>query len=108
VSQEWVFAKKNIMAIYLETYNFIIDTSKIDNNYICHYESNVTDNCIEKKLNVVRISNIEYAVDANRRRFDDWNARKDTRVHNIANRDTDYIDIHTVDEQLLLKIQRKN
>jgi hypothetical protein len=108
VSPEWVFAKKNTLALYLETYNFIMEMSKIDNNYICHYESNATDNCIEKKLNVVRINNIEYAVDANRRRFDDWNTRKDTRVHNIANRDTDYIDIHTVDEKLLLKIQRKN
>jgi hypothetical protein len=43
ISAEWVFCKKNIMEKYLDTYNFIIEQSKLNNNYICHFESNVTD-----------------------------------------------------------------
>jgi hypothetical protein len=108
VSPEWVFAKKDIMKIYLETYNFIIEQSKIDNNYICHYESNVTDNCIQKNLNIQRISGINYSVDANRRRFDDWENIKDTRIYNVSNRNTNYIDINKVNETLLLKTQIKS
>jgi len=107
ISPDWVFAKKDIMKIYLETYNFIIEQSKIDNNYICHYESNVTDNCIEKNLNIVRIDNINYSVDANRRRFDNWEKIKDTRIINISSNTVDYIDINEVDETNLLKIQVK-
>lgn len=103
ISPEWVFCKKNIMEKYLDTYNFIIEQSKLDNNYICHYETNVTDNCIEKNLNVVTINNINYSVDANRRRFDNWEEVKDTRKENISNRTTDYIDINTVDKNTLLQ-----
>ncbi len=108
VSPEWVFAKKDIMKIYLETYNFIIEQSKIDNTYICHYESNVTDNCIKKNLNIKRINGINYSVDANRRRFDDWENVKDTRVYNVSNRKFDYIDINKVNETLLLKTKIKS
>jgi hypothetical protein len=108
VSPEWVFAKKNAMSVYLETYNFIFEMSKKDNDYICHYESNVTDNCFEKSLTVVRIANIKYSVDANRRRFDDWNMLKDTRIYNIDNRTTEYININEVDEDSLLQTQIKS
>jgi hypothetical protein len=108
VSPEWVYAKKDIMKMYLETYNFIIDQSKIDNNYICHYESNVTDNCIEKNINIVRIDNINYSVDANRRRFDNWEKMKDTRKVNISSSTLDYTDINMIDETNLLTIQIKN
>jgi hypothetical protein len=107
ISPEWVFAKKNMITIYLETYNFIIEQSKLDNNYICHYESNVTDNCIEKNINFVRIDNINYSVDANRRRFDNWEEIKDTRKNNISSSTVDYIDINNVDEENLLKLQIK-
>ena len=107
ISPEWVFAKKDLMKLYLETYNFIIEQSKIDNNYICHYESNVTDNCIEKNINVLKIDNINYSVDVNRRRFDNWEEIKDTRKNNISSSTLDYIDINNVDEENLLKVQIK-
>jgi hypothetical protein len=93
ISPEWVFARQNTMTKYLETYDFILEQSHIDNNYICHYESNVTDNCIEKCINVHRITNIHYDVDKNRRMFDDWKNINDTRKINILNRTTDYVDI---------------
>jgi hypothetical protein len=106
ISVDWVFAKKDIMKLYLETYNFIIEQSKIDNNYICHYESNVTDNCIEKNINIVRIDNINYSLDVNRRRFDNWEETKDSRKVNISST-MDYLDINDVDETSLLKVQVK-
>jgi len=31
------------MKLYLETYNFIIEQSKIDNNYICHYDLDLNE-----------------------------------------------------------------
>ena len=96
------------MSQYLETYNFIIQQSKIDNNYICHFESNVTDNCIQKNINVMHVCNLNYSIDANRRRFDDWENIKDTRKHNILNKDKYYIDINKVNETLLLKTQIKS
>jgi hypothetical protein len=102
ISPEWVFAKKDIMKTYLQTYDFIIEQSKLDNNYICHYESNVTDNCIEKKINYVRVYNINYEVDKNRRRFDNWDLITDTRIHNISSSSVNYIDINTVDTEHLL------
>lgn len=102
IVSQWVYAKKKIMNLYLETYNFIIQQSKIDNNYICHYESNVTDNCIEKNLNIKYIENIWFHVDANRRRFDNWDEIKDTRKYNIARKTESYIDINKVDEDNLL------
>jgi len=105
ISPEWVFAKKNIIKLYVETYDFIIEQSKLDNNYICHFESNVTDNCVEKKLNCIRLHNITYSVDANRRRFDDWNAIKDTRKYNISLSTVNYTDINTVDKEKLLNKQ---
>ena len=108
ISPEWVYSKKNVMSQYLETYNFIIQQSKIDNNYICHYESNVTDNCMQKNINVIRVCNLNYSVDANRRRFDNWDAIKDTRIYNILNKDKDYIDINMVDENSLLTKQIKS
>jgi hypothetical protein len=95
------------MEKYLKTYSFIIEQSKLDNNYICHFESNVTDNCMEQKMNIVKISNIKYNVDANRRRFDNWEEVKDTRKVNISNRTTNYIDINIVDENTLLQSQLK-
>lgn len=107
ISVAWVFCKKNIMENYLDTYNFIIEQSKLDNNYICHFESNVTDNCMEKKMNIVKINNIKYDVDANRRRFDNWEQVKDTRKVNISNRTTNYTDINIVDENTLLQSQIK-
>lgn len=106
ISPEWVYARKNIMSKYLETYDYIIEQSKINNNYICHYESNVTDNCISKGIKVERISNIKYSIDANRRRFDDWEKVKDTRVHNIANRDKEYSDINQFNESSILVYQK--
>jgi hypothetical protein len=56
-------------------------------------------------MNIVRVANINYTIDANRRRFDNWNAVKDTRIHNISNRTVEYIDINKVDESLLLEKQ---
>lgn len=108
ISPEWVFAKKHTMKIYLETYDFVIEQSKLNNDYICHYESNFTDNCMTKKIICERIDGINYSVDANRRRFDDWENIKDTRQFNISNRTTNYIDIKTVDANLLLKSQIKS
>lgn len=95
VSPEWVYATKEIMKEYLHTYDFIIDQSNLDNNYICHYESNVTDNCIEKNINIYRIQNIYYDVHHNRRIFDNWNNLKDTRIYNISS-NYNYIDINTI------------
>jgi hypothetical protein len=94
VSPEWCFGKEHVMCLYMETYNFILHKSKEDNDYICHYESNVTDNCFEKNLTVVRIPNINYDVDPNRRIFDDWENIHDTRVHNIHNRTQEYVNIN--------------
>jgi hypothetical protein len=91
------------MKMYLEKYNFIINQSKIDNNFICPYESNVTDNCIEKNINCVRIENINYSVDANRRRFDNLKYYNDSRTHIIYSSIIDCIDINDVDETELLK-----
>ena len=108
ISPEWVYSKKNTMSQYLETYDFIIQQSKNDMNYICHYESNVTDNCISKNMNIIRIPNIQYFVDANRRRFDNWEILKDTRKYNIKNKDKNYIDIELIDENLLLVQQIKS
>ena len=96
ISSDWVYCKKNIMKQYLETYEFIFEQSNIDKNYICHYETNVTDNCMEKKIKVQRIENIHYDIDKNRRMFDDWENMKDTRKLNISNRTTDYIDINKI------------
>ena len=62
---------------------------------------------MEKKMNIVKINNIKYDVDANRRRFDNWEQVKDTRKVNISNRTTNYTDINIVDENTLLQSQIK-
>lgn len=98
ISPEWVFGTKNIMKKYCDTYNYILDTNKKDSNYIMHYESNCTDNCISKNMKIKRISGIKYDVHKNRRMFDEnWKNDgiiKDSRIYNIQNRTIDYININ--------------
>lgn len=107
VSPEWVYAKKNIFGKYMMVYDFILEQCKIDNNYVCHYESNSTDHCIEQKINVERIDGIIYNVDSDRRIFDNWDKVKDTRIHNIHSRTLDYIDITSIDQEYIDKSKNK-
>jgi len=59
-----------------------------------------------KNINIVRIDNINYSLDVNRRRFDNWEETKDSRKVNISST-MDYLDINDVDETSLLKVQVK-
>lgn len=105
ISHAWVYSKCNVMKQYMDTYNFIMEQNKKDNNYIMHFESNVTDNCYDKGMKIIYISNIKYNIDANRRRFDNWEELKDTRKYNIKKRTTEFTNIDDITEQQLILTQ---
>jgi hypothetical protein len=114
VSNEWVYGNKQSMAIYCETYDYILETNKLDNNYIIHFESNCTDNCISKNLQIKRLENIPYYVDKNRRMFDkNWEKDEhgnvsDSRIYDIANKTIDYIDIKTIKKNIHIEQSPQN
>jgi|SaaInlStandDraft_4_1057021.scaffolds.fasta_scaffold12355_3 hypothetical protein len=108
VSPEWTYGDQNIMEKYVATYDYILEQTKHNSDYICHYESNCTDNCHFLHLDIIHIPNIRYKIDANRRRFDNWADIGDTRITNINNRTIDYQDINTVTHNNLYVAPIKN
>lgn len=70
VSSDWVWGNKKTMAIYCNTYEYVLEKNKTANgNYLFHFESNHTDCIIDKKVNVKYVP-IYYNVDTHRKIFD--------------------------------------
>jgi hypothetical protein len=103
MSATWDWGSPDVMKKYAETYNYVLETLKnLNGNYVIHFESNVTDNCCDKKMEIVYV-NVPFRLDANRRLFDDKfgerNALRITNetVHNINTSEiTEHLNIPTV------------
>lgn len=101
ISSDWVWGNKNVMSVYCNTYNYVLDKCRILNgNYIVHYESNHTDNIYENKVKIEYV-NIRYNIDKHRKVFDEnWklnenNKYNDSRKVHIPGANP-YINIDTV------------
>lgn len=89
VSDAVSYANRKSMEIYCKTYDFTIQINqKFDGNYHIHYESCLTQNLYDNKIDIHHF-NYNYGLDKNRRIFDTFwkNAGTDkcgdTRINNI-------------------------
>lgn len=71
VCDQWVWGSYNIMKIYCNTYNYILEKLKEFNGYYeIHAECCLTDNCIDNNLEIIYISSIKYYLDKYRHIYD--------------------------------------
>jgi hypothetical protein len=78
ISSDWVWGNKKTMAIYCNTYEYVLnENNKMNGTYLFHFESNHADNMIDNSVQI-EYHNIKYDVDANRKLFDDtWKLNED-------------------------------
>jgi len=72
VCDQWVWGSYNIMKIYCNTYNYILEKIKEFNGYYeIHPESCLTDNCIDNNIQIKHIS-IKFYLDKYRHIYDKY------------------------------------
>jgi len=78
ISSDWVWGNKKTMAIYCNTYEYVLkENNKMNGTYLFHFESNHTDNMVDNSVQI-EYHTISYNVDANRKLFDDtWKLNED-------------------------------
>jgi hypothetical protein len=70
ISSDWVWGNRKTMAIYCNTYDFVIKKNKeYENRYVFHFESNHTDCMVENNVHIEYV-HIKYGVDRHRKVFD--------------------------------------
>jgi len=108
ISSDWVWGNKKTMAIYCNTYEYVLQNNTLANgNYLFHYESNHTDNMVDNGIQIV-YHHIIYNVDANRKLFDDtWKINEDGTINDSRgvlpkNATVRYIDSSTISNTLII------
>jgi len=98
ILQDWHWGSPAIMKLACSTYEYILaENTKMDGDYLFHYESNFADNLIDRGVENEYIG-IPYAIDMNRRLFDatwDPNNIIDSRKINCKGA-SPFIDIRTI------------
>ncbi len=81
VSSDWVWGNQRSMAIYCNTYEFVLQKLlEKEGNYIVHFESCHTDMLVEQAVQIEYIK-IQYNIDSNRKIFDrTWKVNEDGTV----------------------------
>jgi hypothetical protein len=70
ISSDWVWGNRKTMAIYCNTYDYVLNKNKERNgSYIFHFESNHTDCMVEHGVPIEYV-HIRYNVDKHRKVFD--------------------------------------
>lgn len=70
ISDAWAWSNRKTMAIYCDTYNYVLSQLAITNGkYLVHYESGITDIIYDNKIPIIYKS-IHYNLDRNRRIFE--------------------------------------
>jgi hypothetical protein len=97
VSDAWCWGSPSIMKQYCDTYNYVLDTlKKQKGDYYIAFEDCITDNCYDKKMEIVFVK-IHYSLDANRRAFDGKFGKKECKDlpnSSIFNVDTSQLKEH--------------
>jgi len=107
VSSDWVWGNKKTMAIYCNTYEYVLRENRLANGkYLFHYESNHTDHMVENDIQIEYYP-IKYDTDANRKLFDDtWKINEDGSVNDsrvpLKNATVRYIDSRITSDTLLI------
>lgn len=94
ISAAWDWGNYESMKIYCETYEYVLAKNKeLNNNYLIHYESGVTDNLYSKNIPYDYTEHF-YRLDANRRIFDLYPDSRNQRLSGSV----DCLDIKSVTE----------
>jgi len=108
VSSDWVWGNKKTMAVYCNTYAYVLKENELSNGkYLFHFESNHTDNMVENGVQI-QYHPIRYDTDANRKLFDDtWKINEDGSINDSRfnlprNATVRYIDSSTISDTLLV------
>jgi hypothetical protein len=108
VSSDWVWGNKKTMAIYCNTYEYVLQNNRVANgNYLFHYESNHTDHMVSSGVQI-EYHKLVYNVDANRKLFDDtWKLNEngstnDSRGVLPRNNTVRYIDNSNISDTLFV------
>jgi hypothetical protein len=101
VSSDWVWGNKKTMAVYCNTYEYVLKRNTEGNgNYLFHFESNHTDCMIDHAISIKYVP-IYYNVDTHRKIFDtNWKKNEngeynDSRKILMPNAH-DFVDIKSV------------
>ena len=107
VSSDWVWGNKKTMAVYCNTYEYVLqENRKMNGRYLFHFESNHTDNMIDNSVKI-EYHSIHYNTDANRKLFDNtWKIDEDGITNDSRrvlprNATVRYIDSSTVSDTVL-------
>lgn len=70
VSGDWVWGNRGSMAVYCNTYDYVLAQNLLDFKYLFHFESNFTD-CLADNGVPVTFHEVHYNIDSARKCFDE-------------------------------------